>query len=292
MASGIFALLDDIGTLMDDVATMGKVAGKNTAGILGDDLAVNAEKASGFLSSRELPVLWAISKGSLLNKLIILPFAFLLSAYFPTAITVILILGGLFLAFEGVEKVYEFIVPHNHKENSTKSTDLPEEELIVIEKKKVKSAIITDFILSVEIVIITLGSVSSEPLTIQIPVVSLIALLATIGVYGVVALIVRMDDFGLKLIRLNPEDNTLSDKVGRFLIRALPWVIKSLGVIGTVALFLVSGGLFVHNLHFFHHLEEMLPIPSVLFELLAGLVVGTIVLMVVSGIKWTWRKLR
>lgn len=155
-----------------------------------------------------------------------------------------------------------------------------------------KSAIITDFILSVEIVIITLGSVFTQPLTIQIPVVSLIALIATIGVYGVVALIVRMDDFGYQLINLNPEDDTISDKLGIFLIRALPWVIKSLGVIGTIALFLVSGGLFVHNLHFFHHLEEILPFPSILFELLAGVLVGMLVLIVVLSIKWVLRKFK
>lgn len=292
MGSGFFALLDDISVLMDDVATMGKVAGKNTAGILGDDLAVNAEKASGFLASRELPVLWAITKGSLLNKAIILPFAFLLSAYFPAAITVILILGGLYLAFEGAEKVYEFFVPHEHKETKTDKREFSETELLVAEKKKVKSAIVTDFILSVEIVIITLGSVSTQPLMIQIPVVSLIALIATIGVYGIVALIVRMDDFGYQLIRLNPEDNTFSDKMGIFLIRALPWVIKSLGVIGTVALFLVSGGLFVHNLELFHHLEEILPLPFILFELLTGFVIGLVVLVVVLGVKWVLGKVR
>jgi len=292
MGSGFFALLDDIGTLMDDVATMGKVAGKNTAGILGDDLAVNAEKASGFLASRELPVLWAITKGSLLNKAIILPFAFLLSAYFPAAITAILILGGLYLAYEGAEKVYEYIVPHGHEEGSTKSIELSEAEFLVQEKKKVKSAIITDFILSVEIVIIALGSVADEPIQIQIPVVSLIALIATIGVYGIVALIVRMDDFGYQLIRLNPQDDSISDKLGIFLIRALPWVIKGLGFAGTVALFLVSGGLFVHNLGFFHHLEEMIAFPPVLFELVAGFVVGVVVLVFVLGAKWVLRKFK
>lgn len=284
MASGFFALLDDIGTLMDDVATMGKVAGKKTAGILGDDLAVNAEKASGFLSSRELPVLWAITKGSLLNKVIILPFAFLLSSFFPSAITVILIIGGLYLAYEGAEKIYEFFVPHAHgDEQSSASKDLSEEELLILEKKKIKSAIITDFILSVEIVIIALGAVADQPLEVQIPVVSLIALLATVGVYGIVALIVRMDDFGFKLIRLNPEDNTFSDKVGIFLVRALPKVIKGLSIIGTIALFLVSGGLFVHNLEFIHHLEEVTPLPGIVFEFLAGIIIGFIVLLVVGS---------
>lgn len=292
MASGFFTLLDDIGALMDDVAVVSKIAGQKTAGILGDDLAVNAEKASGFLSSRELPVLWAIAKGSLLNKVIILPFAFLLSAFFPTTITVILIVGGLYLAFEGAEKLYEFVVPHHQNENKANSSNLSEAETLALEKKKIKSAIITDFILSVEIIIIALGSVSDQPISVQIPVVTLIALLATVGVYGIVGLIVRMDDFGYKLIDLNPQDNTLSDKVGIFLIRALPYVIKSLSVIGTIALFLVSGGLFVHNLPFFHHLEEIVPLPGILFELLAGVTIGIVVLIVFLGAKWVWKKLK
>ena len=183
MASGIFALLDDIASLMDDVAVMGKVAGKKTAGILGDDLAVNAEKASGFMSSRELPVLWAITKGSFLNKLIILPLAFLLSAFLPSAITVILLIGGLYLAYEGAEKIYEFIFPHAHKEEAPILENLSEKEILNREKDKIKSAILTDFILSVEIVIIALGSVGNEPLITKILVVTLIALAATVGVY-------------------------------------------------------------------------------------------------------------
>lgn len=292
MASGFFALLDDIASLMDDVATMGKVAGKKTAGILGDDLAVNAEKASGFMSQRELPVLWSITKGSLLNKAIILPIAFLLSAFLPSVITVILIIGGLYLAYEGAEKIYEFFVPHKPHDEAKTKQQLSEKELLGLEKKRVKSAIITDFILSVEIVIIALGSVSDEPLKIQIPVVTLIALVATIGVYGIVALIVRMDEFGLKLINLNPEDNSFSDKMGRLLVKALPIVIKALSVIGTIALLLVSGGLFVHNLEFMHHFEELLPIPGILFEFLGGLVIGFLVLLVVSGAMKLWREVK
>lgn len=289
MASGFFALLDDIGALMDDVATMGKIAGKKTAGILGDDLAVNAEKASGFLSARELPVLWAISKGSLLNKVIILPIAFLLSASFPSAITVVLIIGGLYLAYEGAEKIYEFFVPHAHESEMPLTKELSKEEVLKMEKQKVKSAIITDFILSVEIIIIALGTVANETLQIQIAVVTLIALVATVGVYGIVALIVRMDDFGLKLIALNQEENTFSDKVGRLLISALPKVVKSLSVIGTIALLLVSGGLFVHNLSFLHHLEESIHIPGILFEFLTGVVAGFFVLLVVGVGKKLWK---
>ena len=159
MASGFFALLDDISVLMDDVVVMSKISAKKTAGILGDDLAVNAEKASGFVSSRELPVLWAITKGSIFNKLIILPFAFLLSAFLPSVITMILILGGLYLAYEGVEKIYEYAFPHKSVFDDVSSKTMSDSEITALEKKKVKSAILTDFILSIEIIIITLGTV-------------------------------------------------------------------------------------------------------------------------------------
>ncbi|SIS48505.1 hypothetical protein SAMN05421766_102270 [Zobellia uliginosa] len=280
MASGFFALLDDIATLMDDVAAMSKITAKKTAGILGDDLAVNAEKASGFMSSREIPVLWAISKGSLLNKLIILPIAFLLSAFLPSAIIVALVLGGLYLAYEGAEKIYEIFVPHGHEEHEASMLNLTEADILALEKERVKAAIVTDFILSVEIVIIALGSVAEEPLSIQIPVVSLIALIATIGVYGIVALIVRMDEFGLRLINLNERDDSFSDYIGRLLVNALPWVIKSLSVIGTIALLLVAGGIFAHNIHFFHDLLPQLP--SIIKEFLVGLGVGFVVLVVVK----------
>ena len=287
MASGFFALLDDIATLMDDVALMSKVAGKKTAGILGDDLAVNAEKASGFMSSREIPVLWAITKGSFLNKLIILPLAFLLSAFIPAAITVILLLGGLYLAYEGAEKIYEFAFPHAHKKEAPKLEKLSKEEALKREKDKIKSAVLTDFILSVEIVIIALGTVATAALLNQILVVSFIALVATVGVYGIVALIVRMDEFGAKLVNLNERENSISDKIGRFLINALPKVIKSLSVIGTIALLLVSGGIFVHNLDFMHGLFEN--IPSILLEFIVGLVVGIVVLLIVKLGSKLWK---
>ena len=287
MASGFFALLDDIAALMDDVAVMSKVAGKKTAGLLGDDLAVNAEKASGFISDRELPVLWAITKGSLLNKLIILPIAFLLSAFVPVAIKVILIIGGLYLAYEGAEKIYEYIFPHKHATEKIEIEDLTKEQMLDREKEKVKSAILTDFILSVEIVIIALGTVSGEELPTQIGVVTIIALVATVGVYGVVALIVRMDEFGAKLINMNEQTDSFSDKVGKFLVNALPWVIKGLALIGTIALMLVSGGIFVHNLHFIHDLVHSLP--TILGEFLVGLVVGAIVLPLVMLGKKLWK---
>lgn len=283
MASGFFALLDDIGVLMDDVASMAKVSTKKTAGILGDDLAVNAEKASGFVSSREIPVLWAITKGSFINKLIILPVAFLLSAFFPVAVTVILVLGGIYLAYEGAEKVYEYLVPHHHSSAIEDKGGMSPSEIVELEKSKIKSAVVTDFILSVEIVIIALGSVMGIPLLNQILVVSIVALIATVGVYGIVALIVRMDDFGYSLINFNDKDKSISDFFGHLLVNALPWVIRSLGVIGTIALLLVAGGIFVHNLDILHHWLESWP--SLLREFTVGVIFGFVALLVIKGIK-------
>ncbi|MEE1963084.1 DUF808 domain-containing protein [Allomuricauda taeanensis] len=287
MASGFFAVLDDISALMDDVASMSKIATKKTAGILGDDLAVNAEKATGFVSNREIPVLWAITKGSFLNKLIILPIAFLLSAYLPTAITIILLFGGVYLAYEGAEKVYEFFFPHK-EEHTEETTIVSEEDLPALEKTKVKQAIITDFILSIEIVIIALSTVVNEPLVTRIVVVTVVALLATVGVYGIVALIVRMDDYGYKLIRLNDRDDSFSDKVGMLLVNALPKIIKALSVVGTLALLLVSGGIFNHNIEYLHHLFPQFP--SLLKDFLAGLVVGLVALLLMKLVKRIFKK--
>lgn len=288
MASGFFALLDDIATIMDDVAAMSKIAGKKTAGILGDDLAVNAEKASGFISSRELPVLWAIAKGSFINKLIILPIAFLLSAFFPLLIIIILVLGGLFLAYEGAEKIYEYFFPHKHEHSEHIIQDFSEEEILAHEKDKIKSAIITDFILSVEIVIIALGTVLDKPLTSQIAVVSIIAILATVGVYGIVGLIVRMDELGYKLIEMSSSKPSFTNTIGNLLVKALPKVIKSLSVIGTIALILVAGGIFVHNIDFLHHLFPNLP--SIIKEFSFGLTIGGLVLVIVNLIKKVKKK--
>lgn len=283
MASGFFALLDDIAAIMDDVAVMSKVAAKKTAGILGDDLAVNAEKASGFISSRELPVLWAIAKGSLLNKVIILPIAFLLSAFLPVAVIIILVLGGLYLAYEGAEKIYEYFFPHEHAKHEISLEPLTEEQILAFEKEKIKSAIVTDFILSVEIVIIALGTVIGKPISSQIMVVSIIAFIATVGVYGIVALIVRMDEAGLKLIQLSSKEGSFTKKVGTILVLALPKVIKSLSIIGTIALLLVAGGIFVHEIPFLH---DILPqIPSIITEFLIGLVFGAVVLGIVNLFK-------
>lgn len=285
MASGFFALLDDIAALMDDVVVMSKISTKKTAGILGDDLAVNAEKATGFLASREIPVLWAITKGSALNKLIILPIAFLLSAFAPWGVTLALILGGVYLAFEGVEKIYHFLFHRKHQKEDDEEVikddlSLSKEELIVAEKIKVKSAIFTDFILSVEIVIIALGTVIGKPILFQIMVVSIVAIIATIGVYGIVALIVRMDDFGLKLVGLNDNKKSLSYIFGNLLIRTLPLVIKGLSIIGTIALLLVAGGIFVHNIEFLHHFLEN--IPGFLRDFIVGLLVGSGALLLVK----------
>ncbi|MDI5894715.1 DUF808 domain-containing protein [Flavobacterium algoritolerans] len=283
MASGFFALLDDIAAIMDDVAVMSKFAAKKTAGILGDDLAVNAEKASGFISSRELPVLWAIAKGSFLNKVIILPIAFLLSAFLPVAVIIILVLGGLYLAYEGAEKIYEYFFPHEHAKHEISLEPMTEEQILAFEKEKIKSAIVTDFILSVEIVIIALGTVIGKPILSQILVVSIIAIIATVGVYGIVALIVRMDEAGLKLIQMSSKEKSFTKTVGNILVQALPKVIKSLSVIGTIALLLVAGGIFVHEIPFLH---DILPqIPSIIIEFIIGLGFGGIVLGIVTLFK-------
>lgn len=283
MASGFFALLDDIAAIMDDVAAMSKIATKKTAGILGDDLAVNAEKASGFISSRELPVLWAIGKGSMLNKIIILPIAFLLSAFSPISIIIILVLGGLFLAYEGAEKIFEYFFPHQHSKEAIKLQTYTESEILALEKDKIKSAIFTDFILSVEIVIIALGTVIEKPILSQIIVVSIVAIIATVGVYGIVALIVRMDELGLLLIKKSTNENGITKKIGTILVQALPKVIKSLSVIGTIALLMVSGGIFVHNIEFLHHIAPQ--IPSIVKEFIIGLIIGILVLAIVTLIK-------
>jgi predicted DNA repair protein MutK len=280
MASGIFAVLDDVAALMDDVAVASKIATKKTAGILGDDLAVNAEKATGFLASREIPVLWAITKGSLLNKLIIVPIALLLTAFTPLIIRVILVLGGCYLAYEGVEKIFEFLF-HRPKKGEEVIEEVKESGP-ELEKSKVKAAITTDFILSIEIVIIALGSVIGQSLTVQILTVSVVALLATVGVYGFVALIVRMDDIGFRLIKLSGAKGTVT-LFGKALVRSLPIIIKLLSVIGTVALLLVSGGIFMHNIEYLHHLMESMP--AILGELLLGFGGGIVLLAVVKGVK-------
>jgi predicted DNA repair protein MutK len=279
MASGFFAILDDIGALMDDVAVTSKMATQKTAGILGDDLAVNAEKATGFLSSRELPVLWAITKGSFINKLIILPIAFLLNWLFPPAIEVILILGGLYLAFEGVEKIIEFLFHRRKKGHEVLAEATVNEQNPSSEKLKIRSAITTDFILSIEIVIIALGTVLEQqhPFLTQIIVVTLVAFLATVGVYGIVAMIVRMDDAGFKLIKKSKNKGLIA-VLGKGLVYALPVIIKILGVVGTIALILVAGGIFHHHVPFMH--DQLATWPNTLRELIFGLIGGLIVVII------------
>ena len=219
MASGFFEILDDIAVLMDDVAINAKIAAKKTAGILGDDLAVNAEKSTGFVSSREIPVLWAITKGSFINKLIIVPITLLLNVFLPTAIIVILIIGGFYLAFEGVEKIAEYLF---HKKQPALQAGVRVFKVDAEQEKiKIKSAVTTDFILSVEIVIIALSTVLNKSLTVQILTLSVVSIIATIGVYGIVALVVRMDDFGLKLIERSKPKGVLN-AMGQFLVKALP----------------------------------------------------------------------
>jgi len=278
MASGFFAILDDIGALMDDVALTTKVAARNTTGILGDDLAVNAEKATGFLSSRELPVLWSITKGSLINKLIIVPIALLLSAFFPVAIKIALVLGGFYLAYEGAEKIIEYFFHHSNAANKIIENSGQNDN--GAEKAKVKAAITTDFILSIEIVIIALGSVTEKSLTIQVITVSVVAFLATIGVYGIVAIIVRMDDAGYKLIKRFGDKGFFS-ALGRLLVKSLPVIIKTLSIVGTIALILVSGGIFAHNIEYLHHLLPA--VPSIIREFGIGLVAGLLVVGLVTG---------
>jgi predicted DNA repair protein MutK len=281
--TGFFAILDDIAALMDDVSIMAKVAAKKTAGVLGDDLAVGAEKASSFRSSRELPVLWAITKGSFLNKLIILPFAFLLTAFAPQFIVPILLLGGVYLSYEGVEKIIHTVrdKDKNHVEAIKYDN---EKELLKIEKAKIKSTVITDFILSVEIIMIALGTVMEETLLKQIIVVSIIAIAATIGVYGIVAMMVRMDDVGLKLIKSARNKGKFVKSVlvitGKGLVWALPKLIQLLAVVGTLAMLLVGGGMFVHNINEIHDLFHALPI--VITELLVGLIVGFFAYLIIE----------
>jgi hypothetical protein len=280
MASGFFAILDDIAALMDSVSVNVKLATKKTAGILGDDLAVNAEKSTGFVSSRELPVLWAITKGSFLNKLIIVPIVLLLSVFLPTAIIVILVIGGFYLAFEGVEKIVEFLFHKKHPATHGAVEEIREDTNL--EKTKIKSAITTDFILSIEIVIIALSTVLDKSLGTQILTVSAVSIIATVGVYGIVALVVRMDDFGLLLIGKSKNKGFLS-ALGLLLVKMLPIVIQLFAVVGTIALLLVSGGIFVHNSEYLHHLLPKWP--AIIKEFSFGVLGGLLALALVSVAK-------
>ena len=253
--ASLLTLLDDIAAVLDDVALMSKMAAKKTAGVLGDDLALNAQQVSGVASEREIPVVWAVAKGSFKNKLILVPSALLISAFIPWLIMPLLLIGGLFLCFEGAEKILEKLFPHSHqheeKEEQVNSGESAEE----YEKRKVAGAIRTDFILSAEIIVIALGTVTGSSIETQIIVVSLIAVLMTIGVYGLVAGIVKLDDLGFYLERTSNGEG-LKAKLGGALVAFAPKLMKMLAIVGTAAMFLVGGGIVVHSVPAIHHLIE------------------------------------
>lgn len=246
----LLTLLDDITTLLDDIATMSKVATKKTAGVLGDDLALNAQQVTGVTADRELPVVWAVAKGSFLNKAILVPGALLISVWLPWLITPLLIIGGLFLCFEGAEKVFARFLPHPEKEVDESQQLDPAE----YEKQKVKGAIRTDFILSAEIIVITLGTVAGATLVNQALVLCVIAVFMTIGVYGLVAGIVKLDDAGLYLLNQSKVSaNKFKEMLGKGLLAAAPRLMQFLAFAGTVAMFLVGGGILSHGIELLHH---------------------------------------
>ena len=253
--ANLLALLDDITTVLDDVAVLSKVAAKKTAGVLGDDLALNAQQVTGVTADRELPVVWAVFKGSVLNKVILVPAALAISAFIPWAVVPLLMVGGAFLCFEGAEKlVHKFL--HSKQEDDAHHDELttalsdPSVDLVAFEKEKIKGAVRTDFILSAEIVAITLGTVSSQPFMTQVVVVSGIAAVMTIGVYGLVGGIVKLDDLGLYMTK---RAGAATQAIGRAILAAAPWLMKFLSVAGTAAMFLVGGGILVHGVPALHH---------------------------------------
>ncbi|MCK5873117.1 MAG: DUF808 domain-containing protein [Alcanivoracaceae bacterium] len=259
--TSLLALIDDIATLLDDISVMTKVAAKKTAGVLGDDLALNAEQVSGVRAERELPVVWAVAKGSAINKMILVPAALLISALIPWAITPLLMLGGLFLCYEGVEKVaHKFLhrqeVEKQHNETLKAIAD-PAVDLVAFEKQRIRGAVRTDFILSAEIIVITLGTVQQAPFMKQVSVLVAIAVLMTIGVYGLVAGIVKLDDAGLHLLeRGRNVGNRFYSAAGRGLLLFAPKLMKFLSVAGTIAMFTVGGGILVHGIAALEHLQH------------------------------------
>ncbi|MCO4202540.1 DUF808 domain-containing protein [Aeromonas taiwanensis] len=292
--TSLLALLDDIATVLDDVALMTKVAAKKTAGVLGDDLALNAEQVSGVRAERELPVVWAVAKGSLRNKLILVPAAIAISALVPWLITPLLMLGGAYLCFEGAEKLAHKFLPH--EEESTATVEAIPDDLAAFERQKVKGAIRTDFILSAEIIVIALGTVQGSSLGLQIAVVAGIALLMTVGVYGLVGLIVKLDDIGLHLLQ-KPDGGALRRAVGQGLLVTAPRLMHLLALVGTIAMFMVGGGILVHGWPFAHHLIEgagaavaTLPamgavlavVTPTLLNALVGVVAGLVLVLVMT----------
>lgn len=300
MAAGsLLALLDDITTMLDDVSVMTQVAAKKTAGVLGDDLALNAQQVSGVDASRELPVVWAVAKGSFVNKLILVPSALLISYFAPWAITPLLMVGGAYLCFEGFEKIAHSFLHKKHPEVKSeemhdaelhKAMQNPTTDLVALEKEKIKGAITTDFVLSAEIIVIALGTVAGKAFADQALVVSLIAIIMTVGVYGLVAGIVKLDDIGLWMMLRKGKSifKQIIRKIGQFLLNATPYLMRFLSVAGTAAMFMVGGSIIGHGLPFVHHLNEGLienlqPISSILvaiaphlLDAAVGLIVGAI----------------
>ncbi|OYV31403.1 MAG: hypothetical protein B7Z79_02825 [Thiomonas sp. 20-64-9] len=258
MATSLLALLDDITTVLDDVAVLTKLSAKKTAGVLGDDLALNAQQVTGVQSNREIPVVLAVAKGSLINKSILVPLALAISAFAPWAITPLLMLGGAYLCFEGAEKLAHKLFHSTseeeaHHEELTQALTHPEVDLLALERDKVKGAVRTDFVLSAEIIAITLGAVAGASFTTQVAVLVGISVLMTVGVYGLVAGIVKLDDAGLYLSR---QASAAAQALGRGLLAAAPWLMKGLSVVGTVAMFLVGGGIISHGWPWLHHASE------------------------------------
>jgi predicted DNA repair protein MutK len=296
MASSLLALLDDIASILDDVAVLTKVATGKTAGVLGDDLALNAQQVTGVAADRELPVVWAVAKGSFRNKAILIPAALAISALAPWAITPLMIVGGLFLCFEGAEKVahrllHSRVDDATHREELARAVVDPTVDLVALEKDKIKGAIRTDFILSAEIIVITLGTVATAALATRVAVLVGIGVLMTIGVYGLVAGIVKLDDGALVLTRSR---SAAAQSLGRGILTATPWLMKSLSVAGTAAMFLVGGGILTHGVPALHHLmSEVLQafdgfartIGTLLLNGLAGFVAGLLVLAAMMLIK-------
>lgn len=291
--TSLLALLDDIATLLDDISVMGKVAAKKTAGVLGDDLSLNAQQVTGVKANRELPVVWGVAKGSLVNKVILVPLALIISAYAPWLITPLLMIGGAYLSYEGVEKVVHWLTADKNRKSpeqrQKRLQNLSQQDAANYEKDKIKGAVRTDFILSAEIVALTLGIVASAPLVNQILILAGIAILVTVAVYGIVAIIVKIDDLGFWL---EDKSSIVAQKLGRFLLFFAPLMMKVLSVVGTLAMFLVGGGIVIHGIPVLHHVVEHLsaPLPgivsslvgSVLSPLVIGAVIGSIVLLVVS----------
>jgi len=292
MASSLLALLDDIATILDDVSVLTKVAAKKTAGVLGDDLALNAQQVAGVRADRELPVVWAVCRGSLVNKAILVPAALAISACAPWAVTPLLMVGGAFLCFEGFEKLaHKFL--HSPAEQEAEKASLvqalanPAVDLVALEKDKIKGAVRTDFILSAEIIAITLGTVQASSFTTQLSVLVGIALIMTVGVYGLVAGIVKLDDAGLWLTR---QAGAAQQSIGRGILWLAPWLMKALSVAGTAAMFLVGGGILTHGVPVLHHAIEGLAakagalqwlVPTLL-DAVVGIVAGGLVLAGVS----------